>query len=39
MARYETDLDHERLELPAPSWWIPRISIVLGFLGVLSALA
>ena len=38
MAWFESDLNRERLELPASSWWIPRVSIFLGFLGVLIAL-
>jgi hypothetical protein len=32
------ETSYERLELPESSWWIPRISILLGLLGVLVAL-
>jgi hypothetical protein len=31
------EIGQESLELPASSWWICRISIMLGFLGILIA--
>jgi hypothetical protein len=38
MAKYESELESDRLELPASTWWITCITILVTVLAVLVAL-
>jgi hypothetical protein len=39
MTLHDSDMEREKLKLPASSWWIPSITLLVAALAIVTALA